>query len=122
MDKTQEHSGTRYDVLNKENLVPKKTPPPVVAPPAGQKLLTEAEKKAFKKIKTASVYTPPAVGAGINAGAEAGGEAGGEDAPEATQKKAGPAGALSSLMEGNNKYIVIAVALLAVYFLFIKKR
>jgi hypothetical protein len=118
MDKTQEHSGTRYDVLNKENLVPKKTPPPVVAPPAGQKLLTEAEKKAFKKMKTASVYVPPAVVAGINAGAEAGGE----DAPEATQKQAGPAGALSSLMEGNNKYIVIAVALLAVYFLFIKKR
>jgi hypothetical protein len=106
MDKTQETSGSEFDMLNKQKTVPKKLPKTVAPPPVGQKLLTEEEKKKFKDLK--KTVEPIA---GENQETETG-------SPAAKEKSAG----VSSLLEGNNKYIVIAVALLAVYFLFIKKR
>jgi hypothetical protein len=112
MDRTQQSSGG-IDIFNKEHVAAKpgaKKPAPVTPPPAGQKLLTEEEKRKFKDLKS-KVNIPPGI------------EPDETDSPEATARtneKSG--GGLSSLLEGNNKYIVIAVALVAVYFLFIKKR
>lgn len=141
MDKTQESSGSKYDLMNKENLIPSVKPHTIKPFTPGARLmenfpgpvgatiggvaaaeyqgsknkLTPAQAAAIKQIKTAKVYTPPAPGTDTT------GAAPGEDTPGAPdEKKTG--GGLSSMLEGNNKYIVIAVALLAVYFLFIKKR
>lgn len=50
---------------------------------------------------------------------QGGGGSGGGGAQEPGEEKAG---GLSDLLKGNNKYIVIAVALLAVYFLFLRKK
>jgi hypothetical protein len=109
MDRTQQNSGG-VDLFNKESEAAKgstKKPAPVTPPPAGQKLLTEEERKKFKDLKS-KVNTPPGM------------EPDESDSPAPTARTSG--GGLSSMLEGNKKYIVIAVALVAVYFLFIKKR
>ena len=120
MDKTQQTSGTANDFLNKEHAVMKKKPKTIAPPPVGQKLLSSEEIKKIQTVKKTTDQGPlSGAGAGAAAGAKAGAAA---DEPEAKERTAGEGGGLSSLLEGNNKYIVIAVALLAVYFLFIKKR
>jgi hypothetical protein len=77
-----------------------------VPPVTGQKLLTEEEKRKFKDLKTTVTDT-------------ATGGATGSPVERTSEEKTSP---FANLLEGNKKYIVIAVALLAVYFLFIKKR
>lgn len=109
MDRTLQNSGG-IDLFNKETEAAKgstKKPAPVTPPPPGQKLLTEEEKRKFKDLKS-KVNIPPGM------------EPDETDSPAPAERTSG--GGLSSLLEGNNKYIVIAVALVAVYFLFIKKR
>jgi hypothetical protein len=112
MDRTQQSSGG-IDYLNQETEAAKgstKKPTPVTPPPPGQKLLTEEEKRKFKDLKS-KVNIPPGI------------ETDETDSPTATTRTSEKSGGgLSTLLEGNNKYIVIAVGLLAVYFLFIKKR
>jgi hypothetical protein len=110
MDKTGEKSGGDFDMLNKDSKA-LRIAPKVIAPPApGQKLLTEEEKNKIKNLRKTVEEMPQ------DSTAPAGKKAK-EEESEDTEKTG-----FSALLEGNNKYIVIAVALLAVYFLFIKKR
>jgi len=87
--------------------------------------MPQARPVSPRKIATVKVAAPQQQPQERNIGAVyvptyGGGGGGGSTAAQETAGETG--GGLSSLLEGNNKYIVIAVALLAIYFLFLRKK